>query len=252
MKVPKSKITAAKLPMEEPQVKKRIMLSVSCLALFMCASLALLASGKNEFVFSQDGRFVRATQAPSHITPAPPDDANLKTIAGNFSTYPNATYFSIWGETIDQGVNDYPFQTWAAMAFTPTADATVTKIETSAGRQSSGTAGLELGLYSDAGGVPGKAIKSFHVSKLPVYGQCCAVSTANDKAGIPVKAGTQYWVVVSTTPKDTDIYAWAFNSTDMRPHLGAYWCKGSSQYCQNSGKWVPTNYVQFGFAVLGR
>jgi hypothetical protein len=72
-------------------VKKRIALSVSCLVLFMLASLALMASGK-EFVFSQNGRFVRATKAPTHITATPQEDPTLKTIAGNFSTYTNATY----------------------------------------------------------------------------------------------------------------------------------------------------------------
>jgi hypothetical protein len=234
-------------------VKKRIVLLASCLALFMLASLALTASSKNGFIFSQDGRFVRATQAPSHITPAPrDDDAGLKTIAGNLSTYPNATYFSIWGETIAQGESNFPFQTWAGVAFTPSANATVTRIETSAGRQGSGSAGYELGLWDDSNGVPGKPIKSFHISKLPAYGQCCAVAVANDKGGIPVTAGTQYWLVVSTTPKDIDIYAWAFNSTDMRPHPTAYWCKGSSNYCgQNSGKWLLNQYVQYGFKVLG-
>jgi hypothetical protein len=234
-------------------VKKRIVLSVSCLILFLSASLTLMASGKKGFVFSEDGRFIRATEAPSHITPPPQEDANLKVIAGNFSTYPKATYFSVWGNTIDQGVNGYPFQVWEAMAFTPKADATVTKIETSAGRQSSGTAGFELALYDDASGVPGKPIKSFHVSNLPPYGQCCAVSTANDKAGIPVKAGTQYWVVVRTTAKDTNVYAWAFNSTDMTAQLSAVWCKGSSTYCgtKYNGKWFPYNYVALGFNVLG-
>jgi hypothetical protein len=218
----------------------------------MFASLALMASGEKKFEFSPDGRFIRATRAPSHITPAPQEDAKLKTIAGNFSTYPNATYFSIWGETVAQGGANFPFQTWAAVAFTPTANATVTRIESSAGRQGGGTAGYEMGLYADAGGVPGNPIKSFHISKLPAYGQCCTVAIANDKAGIPVTAGTQYWVVVSTTAKDIDIYAWAFNSTDMRPHPTAYWCKGSSNYCgQNSGKWVLNQYVQYGFNVLG-
>jgi len=228
------------------------MFSVSCLVLFMFASLILMASGKNEFIFSEDGRFVRATKAPSHMTPPPQEDPTLKVIAGNFSTYPKATYFSIWGNTIAQGGSNFPFQAWEAIAFTPTANATVTRIETSAGRQSSGTAGYEMGLYSDAGGVPGKPIKSFHISKLPVYGQCCTVAIANDKAGIPVTAGTQYWVVVSTTAKDTDIYAWAFNSTDMTAQLSAFWCKGSTTYCgNNSGKWVAYNYVQLGFNVLG-
>jgi hypothetical protein len=232
-------------------MRRRIMISVSCFALCICASVALMASGKPDFIFSENGRFVRSTKAPSKYTP-PPEDAKLKVIAGNFSTYPNATYFSIWGETVDQGVNGYPFQTWAAVAFTPTANATVTKIETSAGRQGGGTAGFELGLWDDANGVPGKPIKSFHVANLPAYGQCCSVSVANDKAGIPVTAGTQYWVVVSTKAKDIDIYAWAFNSTDMRAHPTAYWCKGSSTYCgTKSGQWQPEEYVQYGFNVLG-
>ena len=230
---------------------KNSVLSISCLALLMFASL-VMASGKNNFVFSQDGRFVRATQPPSDMTPPPREDPALKVISGNFSTYPNATYFSVWGNTIAQGGQNFPFQAWEAIAFTPSANATVTRIETSAGRQGGGNAGYEMGLYDDAAGVPGKPIKSFHISKLPVYGQCCAVAIANDKAGIPVTAGTQYWVVVSTTAKDTDIYAWAFNSTDMRARLSAFWCKGTSTYCgNNSGKWVPYNYVQLGYNVLG-
>jgi hypothetical protein len=235
------------------QVKKIIVRSISCLVLLAVASLALMASRKSEFQFSQDLRTVSASKVPSYITPAPGEDANLTTIAGNFSRYPNATYFSIWGETIDQGVNGYPFQTWAGVAFTPTADATVTRIETSAGRQGGGSAGFELGLWNDVNGVPGKPIKSFHVAKLPAYGQCCSVSVVNDKAGIPVKGGTQYWIVVSTTPKDVDIYAWAYNSTDMRAKSVAYWCKGSSTYCgNNSGKWILNQYVQYGFKVLGQ
>ncbi len=231
---------------------KTITLSAACLALLLFAGTANLASGQN-VMFSQNGRTAAAVQAPTHITAAPQEDPSLKVIAGNFSTYKYATYFSVWGETVAQGGSNFPFQTWAAVAFTPTADATVTRIETSAGRQGSGSAGFELGLWNDAKGLPGKPLKSFHVAKLPPYGQCCTVSVANDKAGIPVKAGTQYWVVVSTTSKDVDIYAWAFNSTDMRAQTQAYWCKGSSTYCgQNSGKWILNPYVQYGFQVLGQ
>jgi hypothetical protein len=234
-------------------LKKGIVLSVFCLALLACASLVLMATSKNKFVFSPDGRSVNATEAPSNIIQAPQKDAKLKTIASNLSTYKNATYFSIWGNTIAQGGSNFPFQVWEAEPFTPTADATVTKIEVSAGRQGGGTAGFELGLYSDANGVPGTKIKSFHVAQLPSYGQCCTLAVANDKAGIPITGGTQYWVVVSTTSKDTDIYAWAFNSTDMRAHPAASWCQGSSTYCgSNSGKWVAYNYVQLGYAVLGQ
>jgi hypothetical protein len=233
-------------------VNKKIAPSLS-ISLILLVYITQLGFSQNKFTFSRDLRTVRAENPPSHITPAPAIDPSVNVIAGNFSTYPNALYFSIWGNTIDQGVDGYPFQIWQAEAFTPAADAVVTEIDTSLGRQSSGTAGIELGLYADANGVPGKKIKSFHVSQLPTYGECCGISSAVDNAGIAVTAGVQYWVVVSTTAKDVDIYAWAFNSTDMTNHLGAERCTGSSTYCgNNSGKWVAFQYVQNGFQVLGK
>ena len=235
-------------------MKKTIAISLSCLVLLAIASVALVASNQSKFEFSADGRTIRALNPPTQITPAPRFDPLAAAIAGNFSTYPNALYFSIWGNTIANGGANFPFQIWQAQAFTPAADANVSEIDVSLGRQSSGTAGIELGLYDDANGVPGTKIKSFHVTQLPQYGQCCGVTTALVKgSGIPVKGGTQYWVVVSTTPKDVDIYAWAFNSTDMTPQLGAYRCTGSSTYCgSTSGQWVAFQYVQNGFQVLAK
>ena len=236
-------------------MKRIAALSVLSLALLAIATLTLTASPKISYEFSADGRFVSATNAPVATIPGPLPDAQLKTIASNFSTYPLATYFSIWGNTIAQGGANFPFQAWVADAFTPTADATVTKIEVSAGRQGGGFAGFEIGLYSDAGGIPGTVLKSVHIpgSKLSIYGQCCAVTTANLGAGVKVKAGTQYWVAVTTTPSDTDIYAWAFNSTNMSGQLEAGWCSGSQQYCgSNNNMWVPISYVQHGFAVFGK
>jgi hypothetical protein len=229
---------------------KYILLSVISLAVL--ANVAYAAPVDDQFVFSPDLRQVQAKHPSTHIT-AMKEDKTLTKIAGNFSLYPNATYFSIWGNTIAQGGANFPFQTWVAVAFTPTSNATVKKLEVSAGRQGGGTAGYELGLYSDDNGVPGTLIKGGHVSNLPNYGDCCAVATLNDPAGVPVTAGTQYWVVVSTTAQDTDIYAWAFNSTDMTPQLSASWCLGSTTYCgQHSGQWVPYEYVQLGFQVLGQ
>ncbi len=235
-------------------MKKMIGLSLACFALFASATFTVLASGKKNinYEFSADGRFVRATSPPASIMPGPEPDAKTKKIFSNFSRYKLATYFSIWGNTIAQGGSEFPFQTWVAEAFTPTANATVTKIETSAGRQSSGNGGFEIGLYTDAAGVPGTVLQTVHVSNLPQYGQCCDVSTANFTTGVQVTAGTQYWVVVSTTSQDPDIYAWAFNSTNMTAQPAASWCLGSSTYCgSNSGVWVPYSYVQLGFAVFG-
>jgi hypothetical protein len=234
------------------------MFSAACLTLFTGATLSVLAFGNNKisYEFSPDGRFVRANSSAEIIPAAEPDakdNVKTKKIFTNFSRYKLATYFSIWGNTIAQGGQNFPFQAWVGEAFTPTTDATVTKIETSAGRQSSGSHGFEISLYSDAAGVPGTVLQTVHVDNLPQYGQCCDVSTANFTTGVPVTAGTQYWVVVSTTSQDTDIYAWAFNSSNMSAQPAASWCKGASTYCgSNSGVWVPYSYVQLGFAVFGQ
>ena len=228
---------------------KKSLMFLTCLVFL--AQLALAAPAEKHAVFTTDLKHVMAAEVPPPMLPDP-EDAGLTIIAGNFSRYPLATYFSVFGNTIAQGGSNFPFQVWEAMPFTPKANATVTKLEVSAGRQGGGTTGFELGLYSDDNGVPGNLIAGAHVSKLPSYGQCCAVASLSDPAGIPVTAGTQYWVAVTTNANDTDIYAWAFNSTDMTALLSAEWCQGSSNFCgSDSGKWRPYLYVQLGFQVLG-
>lgn len=232
----------------------RKMLSLVCLGLVVLATQLTFAADKSkiQYEFSPDGKTVRVINPPAPVA-GPQNSPTVTTIASNFSRYPLATYFSIWGNTVAQGGSNFPFQTWVGVAFTPTVNATVRRIQVSAGRQSSGTNGFEVNLYSDASGVPGTVLGTVHVSNLPTYGQCCQVATANFTTGIPVTAGTQYWVVVSTTAQDTDIYAWPFNSTDMSNHPAASWCLGSSTYCgSNSGVWVPYSYVQLGFAVFGQ
>src|SRR5208337_3299351 len=120
-------------PREGTAVKKKIAISVSCLIVVLLASMALVASGANKFAFSPDLRTVRANNPPAQVTPAPAIDEHLTVIAGNFSTYPYATYFNIFGNTIDQGVNGYPFLIWMGNAFTPAADATVKQIQVGVG-----------------------------------------------------------------------------------------------------------------------
>jgi hypothetical protein len=230
----------------------RILLGLAALTLVAIAALAL--GSKQDIITSNDGRMAIALKAPSVITPTDfNSDAGLKTIAGNLSTYPFGTYFCCYGFTVAEGGTNFPFQTWVAIAFTPSADATVTKIKASVGAFGGISSGFELSINEDSSGVPGKALKKFHVATPPGYGQCCTLDTGNYKAGIPVTAGTQYWIVASTTSKDTKFLGgWAFNSTDMRSYLIAGWCQGSSTYCgSNSGKWIAGNSLRPGFAVLG-
>jgi hypothetical protein len=234
-------------------LKKKIAFSVACLVVILFATVALIASGQNKFAFSPDHRTVMAKNPPSQVTPAPAVDQGLQVIAGNFSTYQFGTYFSIFGNTIDQGVNGYPFLIWQGEAFTPTADATVTELQVGLGDLNSGSGSIQLSLYDDANGVPGNVLKSAAAKHVQPYGECCGATTAKLGAGVPVTAGTQYWLVVSTTARDTDIYGWNFNTTNMTAQLSASYCQGSSTYCgSNSGVWVPYLYTQNAFQVLGK
>ncbi|HTV54903.1 MAG TPA: choice-of-anchor R domain-containing protein, partial [Terriglobia bacterium] len=223
------------------------------LTLLAVATLTLKASGNNNYDFSSDGKLVRVLNPSTIINPTPHVDSKYTFIAGNLSAYPQATYFSIFGNTIAQGGANYPFQTWVAMPFTPAANATVVAAQVAVGRLGSGTSGFEVTLYNDASGVPGSVIQSVHIpgSKVTTYGTCCALDTAVFSGGIPVTAGTQYWVAATTTSSDTDIYGWNFNTTNMSAQPAASWCSGSTTYCgSNSGVWVPYAYTQLAFRIV--
>ena len=178
-------------------------------------ALAALAASPNPYSFSQNKRNVTANQAPSFATSSN-HDTTLKTIAGNLSTYQYGVYFCCFGNTIAAGPPNFPFQTWVAIPFTPTADASVTRVEASVGTFGGSDAGaFRMQLLADNNDSPGNPIKTFPVATEPTYGTCCTLDVGNHKAGIPVKKGTQYWLAVTTSSTQTSFAGgWAFNSTD--------------------------------------
>jgi len=221
--------------------RKPVVLTVVGITVLTLVGVAALAAAgtKKGYVISDDGRTVTATKMPQFVTPAV-RDTGLKTIAGNLSDYPFGTFFCCFGNTIAQeGSNGFPFTTWVAIPFTPAADATVNRIKASVGTFGNPSE-FELSLREDKSGVPGKVIKSFHITNPAQYGACCTLDVGKDKAGIPLTAITQYWIAATTTAKDTFAGGWAFNSTDMRSYPIASYCKGPTTYCgtTNNGKWV--------------
>jgi len=237
-------------------IKKPVVLTVVGITVLALVGVAALAAAgtKNGYVISDDGRTVTATKMPQVVTPGM-RDASLTTIAGNLSDYPYGIFFCCFGNTIAQeGSGGFPFTTWVAIPFTPSANVTVTKIEASVGTFG-GTSEFELSLREDASGLPGNAIKSFHITTPPTYGACCTLDVGKDKAGIPLTANTQYWIAATTTSKDVFEGGWAFNSTDMRSYPIASYCKGPSTYCgtTNNGKWVAgMSYDPLpAYAILG-
>jgi hypothetical protein len=190
------------------------------------------------------------------IKPGVPHDPSLKVIAGTLSDYPYGVFFCCYGYYITGLTNllNVVPEYWQAVPFTPATNMTVKELEASV-VWDEGTNAVVMSLNNDSSGLPGKAIHTWSVKNLATIGTCCQLATAKSKAGIPVKAGTQYWLVVGTNSNDTNIFAaWEVNSTDMRSHPFASYCDDSKQGNCNgtSGHWSAASGLLPGYAVLGQ
>ncbi|HEY3637575.1 MAG TPA: choice-of-anchor R domain-containing protein [Rhizomicrobium sp.] len=191
---------------------------------------------------------VIGASAPVHALSgarATADDKGLVTIFDNFAhKYPKALYLDLTSVEI-RGGGGGALQSWSAAPFTPAADHVVTKIEVPVSIYT-GKNGLVLSLNSDADGVPGDALKSWNLKDLPPQGSCCVVETAKDAQGIAIKAGKQYWIVLSTNSKEGSTWAdWLEESEDQVDS------ESMANY-DNVYGWQPSTITpSLAFAVLG-
>jgi hypothetical protein len=215
------------------------------------AGMTSLAAGQEEAVRSKDERITLFPKRGLAIVEGTPFGAGFVKIFDNIgSKYPKGSYsccqaFTVAGPN-SQGVP----QLWQAVAFTPGANHTVTKIVVAVGINS-GTGDVYLSLNSDDNNLPGKAIKIWHLSHFEAAGECCLLEAKEDASGIPVKAGTQYWVVVSTGKNSDFQGGWNANDTNQVNSIEtAFYCLGTG--CSNSGQWTVQQSVPGPtLAVLG-
>ncbi len=97
--------------------------------------------------------------------------------------------------------NNAPFEpeSWLALPFTPTADVHAKTLATAIGYVS-GTKSVNLGIYSDNGGMVGTLLPGGQGSttEIPNDGDCCDLTTVTlAGAGVSLAKGTQYWLVAS-------------------------------------------------------
>ena len=152
-------------------------------------------------------------EAGGNAIKAPVDDKGLVTIFDNLAEkYPKGRYWCCEGYNI---MGPQQGEQWIAEAFTPSANHTVTRIEVAAG-WSQGPNGLVISINSDNSGVPGTALKSWKVSGLPVFGNCCMLVVNTDKKGVSLAAGQQYWVLLSTDASEKDtVDGWNVSDADQ-------------------------------------
>ncbi|HEX4080180.1 MAG TPA: choice-of-anchor R domain-containing protein [Rhizomicrobium sp.] len=186
-------------------------------AAVFAAAVSACAAAPPGIELSRDHHKTFVLTPPSSIVRPPRNNAGLVTIFDNIGKkYPDGTYWCCTGNTM-LGPNGLPGNSewWLGAAFTPSANHTVTRIEVAASIVQ-GTNSMTLSIANDSGGVPGEVIKSWVIKNLPPLGSCCVVMVQDDKAGVPVTAGTQYWITLTTDTKEADTWStWEYNDTDQ-------------------------------------
>jgi hypothetical protein len=238
--------------------------------LVFAACAALLAACSSQAPFAPAGPPVapigsdqRASKVMSvQITRGVPDAKYVK-IFDNLAALPSGKY---WGgiQTVivgGDGNSKFPDNQLAG-AFTPSGNHTATLIEVAAvsttGLGSYGSSGFTLTLNQDDKGIPGKALLSAQLPGLPSngLGLCCALVTGTIPSGIALRAGQQYWIVLSgQSGEPNDAAGWTMDATDqLHPFLDAVYCAYAST-CGQSVGWHTFAGSQFGtglaFAVMG-
>jgi hypothetical protein len=187
-------------------------------ALMFAGAMALVVAqndvvlgGNGTTLWGKHARMTVVTESDLSITRMPINDSGLITIFSNLAAvYPKGEYWCCSGYNV---MGPAQGEQWMAASFTPGANHTVTRIQVAVGFSQGKTNGVVLSLNDDNNGVPGKALKTWNASNLPRFGTCCGLVVKSDSAGIPVSAGTRYWVVLSTNSNELDtVDAW--NVTD--------------------------------------
>lgn len=155
------------------------------------------------------------------------------------------TYYDSEGWTIAGPESELGFSQNIAEPYTPTANSTIKGLQVAAQWAGGGTDNVAVALLADSNGAPGSVIKVWNVSNLPTFGTCCGLVTVVDKAGIPVTAGTQYWIAVGTDKASVtafDVWDYTYNLSS-----GTFAYEGTN----TSNVWEVTSGTQSAFAVYG-
>jgi hypothetical protein len=214
-----------------------------CIAIFAVSGAA--AAGLDGITLSDDKRTVLFAPGSGNYIAPPQHDPGTRAIFSNIGVkYPKGEYFCCFGDTISGSTSIIGAQSWVAAQFASPNDVAVTEIDVAA-EWADGTNEIDIGLYTDKDGLPGRLLKKFKVTGLQGISGCCGLAVGKDKMGIAIAGGRPYWVAVTTGA--SDIFAvWADNSTDQI--YGLPLAVNSGTGWQVAGYQIP----QLSFGVYGQ
>jgi hypothetical protein len=186
-------------------VRRSSVLIVSALLAITILSLCMSAvaqTAKDGTVTINGGRNAIFVGPPAYRTsPSNPLPAGVVTIYSNLGKG-NNTYNAISGVGILGPDAGQPWPQSVGTAFTPTQDHLAQAVQVGV-TYVQGTNGVIVSLNEDSNGIPGKQLAAKTFTNLPAFGSCCILQTGKGASGIPVKANTQYWIVVRPIANDT-------------------------------------------------
>jgi hypothetical protein len=219
---------------------KRTLLALALAAVAACPAAAKIIKG---VTVKNDGTVSVPKGTGAYVAP-PPHVKGAHVIYSNIARkYPEGLYFCCAGAIVAGPTSALNMQDWAAIQFTPTADATVQEIDVPV-QQIAGAATINFGLYADKAGLPGSVLMQFQATGFGLTGSCCNLAVGKNRKGVPVKGGTPYWIALTTDSSAPDALAnWPSNSSDIVDLLPTAVNQGSG--------WQSFSYNPMAFAVYG-
>jgi len=164
-----------------------------------------------------------------------------KKIIDTIGTGSNA-YNCCDGWTVSNSGSETGATQWVAYAITPKKNATVSEIVEAIGYVAGGDS-VTIALLADNSGSPGAVLEQKTVKNLETFGDCCTLAKAKLKTGIPVTAGTTYWVaaILPSKKQATTWDAWNLSTANTNTSTFAYY----------NGVWNVTTAQYAAFAVYG-
>jgi len=128
--------------------------------------------------------------ARSFEAPAQPEPAALVEIYSNLGSA-TSTYTQL-GLALFGPLSVYGTSEFAAMSFTPKANAHVSEVSAAIQYNGTGANQVNLSLYSDTRGVPGVLLAGpVTVTNLPNFQSCCKLAVAGFESSVAVTSGTR-------------------------------------------------------------
>jgi hypothetical protein len=169
-----------------------------------------LASG---ILFAQDaGPKVAHTTHSGPITAATSNFGSAKLIFSNLAPPPAAAYNDSSGYYVLGPNNSVGFsEQWIGVPFIPKNNSHVTTLQVAV-QWISGTNSIQVGLYSDNGGVVGNRLASAEGTVASTFGTCCQLVTVSIPA-TAVTRGKQYWIVATSDDVNAPDFTGVFDAS---------------------------------------